>query len=220
MDGDPDAADAPAEPARPARGDLLADRDREARSDRARWRAALAAAAAVHLLVLLAPRPDLAAARPPAGGGRPALELRTFRFAPPEPPAEPLPAEPALEEADAEDEAPGLPGPPARPTVEILFAESELSRLVPPEPVEIPPPAVPEEARRAGRGGAVILVVYLDAAGEIAGVRALEGPEDLAAAALEAARGWRFLPGTLDGNPIPVALEVRVAFPGTMSEDR
>lgn len=200
------------------RPDLLADRLREARADRGRWRAALAAAAAVHLAILLAPRPDLAAGRPAAGGGRPPLELKTFRFAPPEPPPEPLPAEPEPAEATPADE-PGPPGPPVRPTVEVLFAESDLSRLVPPEPVATPPPAIPEEARRAGRGGEVILVVYLDAAGEIAAVRALEGPEELAAAALEAARGWRFLPGTLDGNPIPVALEVRVTFPGDPPAD-
>lgn len=208
MESDPEAAAAPSPP------DLVADRLRESRADRARWRAALAAAAALHLLVLLAPRPDLAADRPPPGAGPRALELRTFRFAPPQPPPEPVPPEPEVEEPDPDEEAPGPPGPPARPTVEILFAESELSRLVAPKPVELRPPAIPEEARTAGRGGAVILVVYLDAAGEIAGLRALEGPGDLAAAALEAARGWRFLPGTLDGNPIPVAIEVRVVFPG------
>lgn len=210
MEGDPDHAAPPPAP------DLLADRVREARADRSRYRAALLGAAAAHLLLLLAPLPDLAHDRPPSGGQDAGFELRTFRFAPPAPPPpEPVPAEPEIEEAAPDEEAPGPPGPPARTTVEILFAESELSRLVPPQPVDIAPPPIPEEARREERGGEVILVVYLDAAGEIAGVRALEGPEDLAAAALETARGWRFLPGTLDGNPIPVAVEVRIVFPGT-----
>ena len=215
MESDP-AAVSPAPPDEPAPADLLGDRLRERRADRGRRRAALAAAAAVHLLVLLAPRPDLARDRPPLGGERTVFEVQDVRFAPPEP----LPAEPAPDEPEPDDEELGPPGPPARPTVEILFAESDLSRLVPPRPVSIPPPAIPEAARREGRGGAVILVVYLDDAGEIAGVRALEGPEDLAAAALDAARGWRFLPGTLDGNPIPVALEVRVAFPGRPVDDQ
>ncbi|HEX2254767.1 MAG TPA: energy transducer TonB [Thermoanaerobaculia bacterium] len=194
--------------------DLVEIFAREEAADRRRWRRALALAAAAHLLLLVTPLPSFR--QPPGnpGGERPVFVLEEVRFAPPRVEPEPLPPEPPAEEeqpeeAETEEPEEARLGPPP---VEVLFAESELSRLVPPQAVAAPPPPYPDAAREAGVAGDVILRLQLDAAGEILDVRVEDGPPELATAARDAALGWRFLPGTLDGVPIPVVVEVRVRF--------
>lgn len=194
---------------------LLAARTAEEGGDRRRRRRALAAALAVHLLILLAPRPrpDLG---PPGDPAEPRLFLLSeVRFAPPAPPPPVVPeepeepAEPPAEEPPAQEAASF--GPPPPPRVEVLFPEGDLSRLAPPRPLAAVPPPTPEGAPAAG--GEVHLYLQVDASGEVLGVRGASGDETLLAAAQAAARGWRFLPATLDGEPIPVVVEVVVRFP-------
>lgn len=201
-------------------GEALAPwwRDREEGADRRRRRRALAAALVLHLLVLLAPRPrpDLG---PPADPGDPRLFLLgEVRFAPPEPPEpvvpelaeepEEVPEEEEEEEAE-EDAAP--PGPPPPPPVEVLFPEGDLSRLTPPRPLDAAPPPAPPGA--GAEGGEVHLYLQLDERGQVYGVRPAGGDAALIAAAADAARRWVFAPATLDGQPIPVVVEVVVRFP-------
>lgn len=188
-------------------------RDREEGTDRRRRRRALAAAVVVHLLILLAPRPRLDSG-PPAEPGDPRLFLLTdTRFAPPEPPAPVVPEPEAIEEPPPEEEAEesAPPGPPPPPAVEVLFPEGDLSRLTPPRPLDAAPPPAPPEA--PAEGGEVRLYLQLDERGQVYGVRPAGGDAALLAAAAAAAKGWVFLPATLDGQPIPVVVEVVVRFP-------
>lgn len=193
---------------------LLAARLGEQADDRRRRRRALAAAVVGHLLLLLAPRPepDLGA---PADPGDPHLfRLSDVRLAPPAPP-EPVVPDLEVEPEEAQPEEPeeetAPPGPPPPPRVEVLFPEGELSRLQPPRPLAAVPPSPPPEAPR--EGGEVHLYLQLDALGEVLGVRGASGDANLLAAAQAAAATWRFTPATLDGEPIPVVVEVVVRFP-------
>jgi protein TonB len=63
-------------------------------------------------------------------------------------------------------------------------------------PVFSPAPAYPVEARRSRQEGRVLLLVQLDAGGEVVQVELREssGWQLLDEAALEAVRGWRFSP--------------------------
>lgn len=189
-------------------------RDRDEESDRRRRRRALAAALALHLLILLAPRPRLDSG-PPAEPGDPRLFLLTeVRFAPPEPPAPVVPELEAVEEPPPEEEADeeaAPPGPPPPPPVEVLFPQGDLSRLTPPRPLDAAPPPAPPGA--PAEGGEVRLYLQLDERGQVYGVRPAGGDAALLAAAATAAKGWVFLPATLDGQPIPVVVEVVVRFP-------
>ncbi len=185
----------------------------EARDAR-RLRRAAVAAVGLHLVLLALPRP-VAHPRPgapPAGAA--AFALHSFRLAPPAPPPEP--ALPAPEPPPAAPPAAAAGAPPAAApraaSVEILFAEGEDSRLVPPRPLATPAPRRPARAP-AGRPDAVRLLLRLDAAGSVLDVRVEAGEEPFASAAVAAARGWLFLPATLDGAPLPVVFEVVVRFP-------
>lgn len=190
---------------------LLAARAAEQAAERRLRRRAWIAAAVVHLLVLAAPRPRPDPG-PPGDPGDPRLFLLTeVRFAPPEPPAPVVPAVADEVEAEPEEEEPATPGPPPPPPVEVLFPEGDLSRLTPPRPLSAVPPPPPEDA--PAEGGEVHLYLQLDELGRVYGVRTARGDAALLAAAAEAARGWVFLPATLDGQPIPVVVEVVVRFP-------
>lgn len=193
---------------------VLAERAAAQAGDRRRRRRALAAAVVLHLLVLLAPRPR-SESGPPADPGDPRLFLLTeVRFAPPEPPAPVVPELEAVEEPPPEEEveeAAAAPGPPPPPPVEVLFPEGDLSRLLPPRPIHAAPPPAPPGA--PAEGGEVHLYLQLDERGQVFGVRAAGGDAALLAAAADAAKDWVFFPATLDGEPIPVVVEVVVRFP-------
>jgi hypothetical protein len=193
----------------------FAERAAAQADDRRRRRRALAAALVIHLLILLAPRPRPDPG-PPADPGDPRLFLLTdVRFAPPVPPEPVVPElDPEVEDAvpeeeDEEEAAP--PGPPPPPAVEVLFPEGDLSRLTPPRPLDAAPPPAPPEA--PAEGGEIHLYLQLDERGQVYGVRAAGGDAALLAAAAAAARGWVFIPATLDGQAIPVVVEVVVRFP-------
>lgn len=176
-------------------------------ADRRRLRWALAAAAAVHLAVLLVPVPTV---RPPTGAsavevGDELFRLREVRFAPPEPPA-PVPAVEGVV-GKAEEAI-----PPPEAEVEML-ASGPRGALVPPRPLSTPPPPYPRPAWRRGSDAEVVLSLLVSAGGEVHEVTVEEGPAELAALAAEAARDWLFVPATVDGAPVAVGIPVRVRFP-------
>lgn len=200
---------------------LFAARAAEQAAERRLRRRAVAAALAIHLLVLLAPRPR-SEPGPSADPGDPRLFLLSeVRFAPPEPPEPVVPelaeeAEEAPVEEEVEEEA-APPGPPPPPAIEVLFPEGDLSRLTPPRPLAAAPPPAPPDA--PAEGGEVHLYLQLDERGQVYGVRAAGGDAALLAAAAAAARSWVFIPATLDGQAIPVVVEVVVRFPRPRAAD-
>jgi len=74
------------------------------------------------------------------------------------------------------------------------------------------PPIYPESAKSARVSGEVILDVTINEVGTVDNISVLSGPAELRTAAMEAVRQWRYSPTTLNGTPVPVIFEVRVAF--------
>ncbi|HYE25907.1 MAG TPA: energy transducer TonB [Clostridia bacterium] len=98
------------------------------------------------------------------------------------------------------------PAPPARPSrlrVSSLDSGTLIRRVQPVYPVQ---------ARNIRVQGPVVLAAVIDAGGEIAHLRVLQGHPMLAGAAIEAVRQWRYRPYLLNGSPIEVETQITVVF--------
>jgi TonB family protein len=73
-------------------------------------------------------------------------------------------------------------------------------------------PDYPEAARPANLKGVIVLDVVVGRDGSVVDVRALNGPEVLAQAAMNAMRWWRFEPYRVDGKPAVVDTTVAMEF--------
>jgi TonB family protein len=73
-------------------------------------------------------------------------------------------------------------------------------------------PDYPEDARRAGLQGTVVLDAVVSAEGKVTQVKVVSGPEELALAASDAVRWWRYEPYLVNGQPATVETSVAVDF--------
>jgi TonB family protein len=73
-------------------------------------------------------------------------------------------------------------------------------------------PDYPEAARPENLQGVIALDVVVGRDGSVLGMHALNGPEVLAEAAMDALRWWRFEPYRVDGQPAVVETTVAVEF--------
>jgi protein TonB len=73
-------------------------------------------------------------------------------------------------------------------------------------------PIYPAIARSARVQGTVILEAVIGESGKVRDVRVLRSIPLLDAAAIDAVRQWEFTPTLLNGQPVPVAMTVTVAF--------
>ncbi len=73
-------------------------------------------------------------------------------------------------------------------------------------------PEYPAAARPAKLQGVIVLDVVIGRDGSVLDVRALNGPEVLAQAAMEALRWWRFEPYRVDGKAMVVETKVAMEF--------
>jgi len=73
-------------------------------------------------------------------------------------------------------------------------------------------PDYPEAARPANLRGIIVLDVVVGRDGSVLDMHALNGPEVLAQAAMDALRWWRFKPYRVDGQPAEVETTVAVEF--------
>lgn len=73
-------------------------------------------------------------------------------------------------------------------------------------------PEWPENARRAGLNGPVILECVIGSDGRVDDAKVIKGYRSLAEAAKEAVRKWRYTTTELDGKPVPVIMTVTVNF--------
>jgi TonB family protein len=82
-----------------------------------------------------------------------------------------------------------------------------------PQSVYAPDPAFSEEARRAKYQGTAILSVVVDKEGNVSRIR-LERPlgMGLDENAMERLKTWRFKPGTYNGQPVAVEMNIEVSF--------
>ncbi|MDN5251739.1 TonB family protein [Betaproteobacteria bacterium LSUCC0117] len=76
------------------------------------------------------------------------------------------------------------------------------------------PPVYPRASRRAGEAGTVVLRINIAASGAVTAtaVAVSSGFERLDAAAQKAVQQWRFTPGTVDGVPTAMPLQVPIRF--------
>jgi protein TonB len=83
----------------------------------------------------------------------------------------------------------------------------------PGHPLSVPDPQYAESARRAKITGQVVLAVAINATGVVDIVRVMEPLEPgLDQNAVEAVKQWRFTPGTKDGKPVAVQIDVVVGY--------
>ena len=74
-------------------------------------------------------------------------------------------------------------------------------------------PRYTEIARKARIQGIVIVEAVIDRQGNVTEARILKGlPMGLDAEALSAIKRWRFRPGTMNGNPVPVYYNLTINF--------
>jgi len=73
-------------------------------------------------------------------------------------------------------------------------------------------PMYPQVARQNNITGTVVLNTLIGRDGSVRDVRTVSGNKYLAEAAMAAVSQWRYKPFVLNGKPIEVATEVRIAF--------
>ena len=105
------------------------------------------------------------------------------------------------------------PAPPPAPPAPPAPAPS-IGASVDPSSRSMNPPKYPPAALRAGITGQVILVVDVDAQGNVTNVSVEKSSRnrDLDRAAIDAARRWRFNPEVRDGVPVAGRVRVPVDF--------
>ncbi len=87
-------------------------------------------------------------------------------------------------------------------------------RRVDPHVIESPPPRYPPEAARGGFAGASVLLLSISAAGQVTEVQVEQsaGHPALDAAAVEAARAWKFAPAIENGRAVASRVRMPVDF--------
>jgi TonB family protein len=100
--------------------------------------------------------------------------------------------------------------------ISCIFGDSAFeqgSTDVKPEIIEKVNPKYPEEAKKEGVQGKVIVEATLGTDGKVAKVKVVnEADPRLAQAALDAVKQWRFKPMQKDGKPVEVKTTVTLSF--------
>jgi len=141
----------------------------------------------------------------------------------PAPDAEARPTLPAAEAQPLpEAAAPPAGAPPAPPGAPVAAAAppsaTAVPAVTPPSAgaayLDNPAPAYPVSARRRGQSGLVVLQVKVSEAGKVLDVRVTQsaGAEALDRAALDAVRGWTFVPARRGDVPVAATVEVPIRF--------
>jgi TonB family protein len=85
--------------------------------------------------------------------------------------------------------------------------------IIAPRAIYDPEPEYSEEARRVKHQGVVVLALVVDPQGKTRDIRVARSlGMGLDEKAIEAVRKWRFTPGTKDGTPVPVQVNIEVNF--------
>jgi len=73
-------------------------------------------------------------------------------------------------------------------------------------------PVYPADAQAAGVSGVVIVDILIDGTGTVTDARIVRSIPTLDASAIEAVHNWHFQPTLVNGQPVPVRMNVSVAF--------
>ena len=169
------------------------------------------------------PVPEAVAVAPTLMTSPPSTPATSATLAPPAPSATQEPLSPLAARAEPVDapaatgSASPSPSSPAASKPVAREAEAPVS-VVRVEPSLIAssqqPPVYPRASRRAGEAGTVVLRINIAASGAVTAtaVAVSSGFERLDAAAQKAVQQWRFTPGTVDGVPTAMPLQVPIRF--------
>jgi TonB family protein len=81
-------------------------------------------------------------------------------------------------------------------------------------------PVYPQEAKLHGVQGDVVLRIVVSEQGDVVAVKYVEGPQQLARAAVDAVKQWKYTPFLVGGQPVAVRSDVVVSFAiGVNAED-
>jgi TonB family protein len=116
-----------------------------------------------------------------------------------------------------------LPPPPPPPAAKKKIKEElhefekgavrAVGDIKPPKLIKKVNPVYPEEAKKKGISGVVILVVRSDEKGDIAEVRISKSTDELLSkAAVDAVKQWKYEPMIIKGNPKPIIFTVTMTF--------
>lgn len=78
--------------------------------------------------------------------------------------------------------------------------------------VQPPAPAYPPDAKEARIQGTVVVRVVIDVDGKVTEAKALSGPAELQACAVEYAKAWEFEPARVKGKPMPARFKLTMPF--------
>jgi len=78
--------------------------------------------------------------------------------------------------------------------------------------IKSPKPQHSAEALRARAEGTVTLEALVDEQGRVADARVVKSIPLLDQSALDAAKQWEFKPATLNGEPVPVLIQLELNF--------
>jgi protein TonB len=214
----------------------------EERPEEKRWRRlAIAGAVFFHVLLFVVQIPASEFEPRHIGSERPVYVVQQVRFQPPKtaqaqqlpkpqerrrkiPIPDPTPEEPepirevAIEAPLYDPNAPDdvFYGIPDAPPGEGIVGGPPMrlgGDIVPPVKLHYPQPRYTEEGRLSRIQGVVILEAIIDAEGNVHDVKVLKGlPMGLAESATETAREWKFKPAMLNGQPVPVYLNLTIHF--------
>jgi protein TonB len=81
-----------------------------------------------------------------------------------------------------------------------------------PEAITRVPPHYPDDARRAGIWGTVMVQALVGQDGRVKDTRIVKSIPELDAAAMEAVRQWKFKPALAKGEPVEVWVGVPIKF--------
>ena len=73
-------------------------------------------------------------------------------------------------------------------------------------------PIYPDDARRAGLQGGVVLKALINTNGDVKDPTIVSGDSAFAPAALEAVKQWKYRPYLLNGQPVELVTEITIAF--------
>lgn len=114
---------------------------------------------------------------------------------------------------------PPPPPPPARKKIKKELADFEKGAvkaegdIKPPKLIKEVKPVYPEEARKQGISGVVLLSVRSNEQGNIVAVKIVKSPHELLSkASVEAVKQWKYEPMLIKGKPMPIIFTVTMTF--------
>jgi TonB family protein len=113
-------------------------------------------------------------------------------------------------EAQKEPQVASNPGEPDENGIYRIGGPADRGPIPPPARADVP--QYPPEAQAAGIRGVVVAEIVIDPSGNVTDAKVVQSIPILDEAALQAVRNWHFAPSVVNGQPVPVRMNVNVNF--------